>query len=277
MDFEAMLANEERRGRRVPRWAAIARAVRRGRASWSVEAERRHALLVMEPLARDRDELAALARRHLVEHAVRETIIGRLWELERSPLTTPPRDRGVLVSYCHFGAYAGMPITFLDTRPRVLSVVGAWLLEPPTPDERGLRVVRWRRGIERAGVEPVLAQGCFGRVVRLLRERELVTIPFDLPGSAPRVRMLGLDAALASGTARMAFEAGAVVLPAVRMRHRHRIRTSLGPRLDARRFGTWEELHAAIAAVHDAWMRPFPWAHEIPIRLLPDYRERLAA
>ena len=38
-----------------------------------------------------------------------------------------------------------------------------------------------------------------------------------------------------------------------------------------------ERRDAAIAAAHDAWMRPYPWAHEIPIRLLPDYRERLAA
>ena len=169
-----------------------------------------------------------------------------------------------------------MPITFVDTRPRVTAVVGAWLLEQPTPDERGCgRPLaardRARRG--RADRRP----GCFGRVVELLRERELVTIAFDLGGSAPPVRMLGLDAALASGTARMAFEAGAVVLPAVRMRRRHRIFTELGPPLDARRFSGWEELHAAIAAAHDRWMRPYPWAHEIPIRLLPDYRERLAA
>jgi hypothetical protein len=70
--------------------------------------------------------------------------------------------------------------------------------------------------------------------------------------------------------ARMAFEAGAVVQPAMRMRRRHRVFTELGPPLDARRFGGWEELHAALAAAHDRWMRPYPWAHEIPIRLLPD-------
>jgi hypothetical protein len=277
VDFEANLAAEERRERRVPRWVAIARAVRRGRALWDVEAERRRALVVLEPVARDPGELEALARRHLVEHAVREAMLARLWELERSPRTAPPRDRGVLVSYCHFGPFAGMPITFLDTRPRVISVVGTWLLEPPTPDEQGLRAVRWLRGIEGAGVEAVLAQGCFGRVVELLRERELVTMAFDLCGSAPPVRMLGLDVALASGTARMAYESGAVVQPAARIRRRHRIWTELGPPLDARRFGGWEELHAAIAAAHDVWMRPYPWAHETPIRLLPDYHERLAA
>ena len=277
MDFEAILAAEERRERRLPRWAAIARAVRSGRSAWAVESERRRALAVMEPVARHPDELVALARRQLVEHTVREALLARLWELERCPRTALPRDRGVIVSYCHFGLYPGMPIAFVDTRPRVTAVVGAWLLEQPTPDERGLRAVRWRQGIERAGVVPMLAQGCFGRVVELLRERELVTIPFDLGGSAPPVRMLGLDAVLASGTARMAFEAGAIVQPVVRMRRRHRVFTELGPPLDARRFGGWEELHAAIAAAHDKWMRPYPWAHEIPIRLLPDYRERLAA
>src|SRR5215208_2593704 len=277
MDFEAILAAEERRERRLPRWVAIARAVRRGRALWDVETERHRALMVMEPVAGNPGELDALARRHLVEHSVREALLGRLWELERSPRTAPPRGRGVLVSYCHFGPYAGMPITFLDTRPRVLSVVGAWLLAPPTPDERGLRIARWRSGIERAGVEPILAPGCFDRVVELLLERELVTMPFDLGGSAPPVRLLGLDVALASGTARMAHEAGAVVQPAARIRRRHRVWTELGPPLDARRFGGWEDLHAAIAAAHDAWMRSSAWAHEIPIRLLPDYRERLSA
>jgi hypothetical protein len=277
MDFDAILAEEERRERRVPRWAAIARAVRRGRALWDEEAERRRALAVMGPVARGPEELEALARRQLVEHAVREALIARLWELERTPRTSPPPGRGVIVSYCHFGVYAGMPITFTGTRPRVHALVGAWMTERPTPDARGLRTVRWVRGIERAGVAMVPAPGCFGRVVELLRAGELVTIPFDLGGSAPPVRLLGLDAVLASGTARMAFEAGAVVQPAIRMRRRQRARTELGPPLDARRFGAWEELHAAIAAVHDRWMRPYPWAHEIPIRLLPDYRERLAA
>ena len=77
MDFEAILAAEERRERRLPRWVAIARAVRRGRALWDVEAERHRALVVMEPVARDPGELEALARRHLVEHSVREALLGR--------------------------------------------------------------------------------------------------------------------------------------------------------------------------------------------------------
>ena len=277
MDIEAILTAEERRERRLPRSVAIARAVRHGRSLWEVDSERRRALAEMEPVARDPGELEALARRHLVEHAVREALMARLWELERSPRTAPPRERGVIVSYCHFGAFPGMAISFVDTRPRVTAVVGPWLLEPPTPDERGLRGARWRRGFERAGVELIAARGCFDRLVELLRERELVTVPFDLGGSAPPVRMLGLDAALASGTARTAFEAGAVVQPAMRLRRRHRVPTVLGPPLDARRFGSWQELHAAIAAEHDRWMRPFPWAHEIPVRFLPDYRERLAA
>src|SRR5215210_7613064 len=115
MDFEAILDAEERRERRLPRWVAIARAVRRGRASWEVEAERRRALVVMEPVARDPGELEALARRHLVEHSVREALLARLWEVERRPRTAPPRGRGVLVSFCHFGAYPGMAISFLDT------------------------------------------------------------------------------------------------------------------------------------------------------------------
>src|SRR5215210_4716585 len=148
MDFEAILAADERRERRLPRWVAIARAVRRGRAWWDVETERHRALVVMQPVARDPGELEALARRHLVEHSVREALLARLWELERSPRTAPPRGRGLLVTYCHFGPFCGMPITFLDSRPRVSAVVGAWLLKPPTPDERGLRAVRWRTGIE---------------------------------------------------------------------------------------------------------------------------------
>jgi hypothetical protein len=96
VDFDAILAAEERRERRVPRPVAIARAVRRGRALWDEEAERRRALVVMEPVARDPVRLEALARRQLVEHAVREALLSRMWEMERSPRTPPPRDRGVL-------------------------------------------------------------------------------------------------------------------------------------------------------------------------------------
>jgi hypothetical protein len=275
MDFEAILAAEERRERRIPGWLAIALAVRRGRRLWASKAERTRSLVVMGPVARDPRELEALARRHLVEQTVREAMLGRLWALERSPRTAPPRDRGVIVSYCHFGSYVGMPITFLDVVPRVSALVGAWLVEPPGPDARGLRIARWRRALDRAGVELIVAEGCFGRVVEMLRAGELVTIPFDIGGSAP-TRMLGMDAMLSSGTARMAWEAGAVVMPALRRRHRHRVWTELGEPLDATRFAGWAELHAAIAADHDGWMRPYPWAHEIPIRLLPDYRARLA-
>ena len=124
MDIEAILTAEERRERRLPRSVAIARAVRSGRSLWGVDSERRRALAEMEPVARDPHELEALARRHLVEHAVREALMARLWELERRPRTAPPRERGVIVSYCHFPA----PSRGWRSRspsPRVTAVVGA--------------------------------------------------------------------------------------------------------------------------------------------------------
>ena len=184
-----------------------------------------------------------------------------IWELERRPRTA-------------FAGTAGtgglLPLRSLrrdaDHVPRhpPSRDLGGRRVAPQAADARrgGTRSRACCAGIERAGVETLLADGSQPRGA--LRERELVTMPFDLGGSAPPCAAAARWSA-GLGNRAMAFAAGAVVLP------RRGSAAGTGSerssaRLDARRAGGWEELHAAIAAAHDAWMRPYPWAHEIPIR-----------
>jgi hypothetical protein len=266
------LAAERARG--VPSPVAIALARGRGRQLWADPAERAAATERVRPLAPHGDGLERLARRHILAGTARESLIWRPWTFDRAPLVgareltaAAASGRGVLATFCHYGYFPAISCSLVRAGAPVHAVAGRWLFESPAGDARGDRIARWRSSVEEAGVELIDAEGCFDRIVALLRRGDVVSIAVDVPGSVP-TPMLGLRARLTSGPARMAFEAGALVVPTLRPPVRRRPRTVAGAPLDARRFAGWRELHHAVAAAHDAWMRPAPWAHETPERLL---------
>jgi lauroyl/myristoyl acyltransferase len=99
----------------------------------------------------------------------------------------------------------------------------------------------------------------------VLRRGGLVANAFDVPGDEP-TPFLGRDVRLVSGTARLAAETGALVVPVWRARVRWRVITVAGEPLDPRSFADWRALQRALAAVHGGWIRRRPAALEDPVR-----------
>ncbi|MGO9488285.1 MAG: hypothetical protein ACLQBB_04560, partial [Solirubrobacteraceae bacterium] len=94
---------------------------------------------------------------------------------------------------------------------------------------------------------------------------EPVLIYFDLPGSI-RTDFLGKPVMLASGTAQLAHQTDALVLPLRARRDERTVWTDVWEALDPRAFSTPEELHRTVAAVHQRSILEMPEALEDPRR-----------
>jgi hypothetical protein len=102
-----------------------------------------------------------------------------------------------------------------------VAAAGAWM----DPDAKGLRGGyygykardRRRRG-EAAGVRYVPVGGSYETFRDLLTRRETCLVMCDVPGSMS-THMAGKPAQLASGTARLAHETGAIVVPILGLLH----------------------------------------------------------
>jgi lauroyl/myristoyl acyltransferase len=88
---------------------------------------------------------------------------------------------------------------------------------------------------------------------------------FDVPGPH-ETAFIGRRISLASGTARLAFETGALVVPVWRARDRWRVLTTAAPAVDPADHASWQELHTALAAIHTRWILARPAALEDPCR-----------
>jgi lauroyl/myristoyl acyltransferase len=260
----------------LPTRLVVGRAAARGRARWEHNtAEREHALAVMEAIVggtRREGEIAELAPELLVEEEVHRAFFWQPWRMERMDAASRallqralPSSRGVILSSCHLGPvhHHSAPITARGHT--VYVVAGKWFFEQPSHDYWGRRMTRWWRDLRRRGMRLVSAERSFEILRALLREGEIVMIYFDMPGSR-RTSFLGKPVMLASGTARLAWETDALVLPMRARRVGHRVWTDLAEPLDPRRFATLEELHDALAAHHERWILDRPGALEDPGR-----------
>jgi lauroyl/myristoyl acyltransferase len=96
----------------------------------------------------------------------------------------------------------------------------------------------------------------------LLERGESVFLSYDMPG--PRnTYFLGKRATLAEGTAQLAVRADAIVLPVRTRRAGHRVWVDAAKPLDPRQL-TVDELHNALAALHERWILENPAAMEDP-------------
>jgi lauroyl/myristoyl acyltransferase len=265
-----MLQEESRRRRRVPAPVAVAAAVAAGRRAWEDPAERAAARAAIDAVAGPVRERDLLARQHLVEHAVREELIWRPWQfagfagrghIERAPTA----GRGVIASFVHSGPFPGLSASLTLAAGRVHTVAGTWLWAPTEDEPMERRRLRWLANLQEAGVSLVGSAGTYATLAGLLRAGGLVVLGFDTPGTHP-TRFLGRRVALASGTARLAAETGALVLPVWRARVRWRPFTVAAAPLDPRAHRGWRELQDALAAVHSRWILARPAALENPCR-----------
>ncbi len=206
-------------------------------------------------------EIAQLARAHLVE---REAVKALFWQPWPVPRIAPEQrarlhaalagPRPVILSVCHQGPYFCTALVALSMGFTPYVVAGEWYFAEPTPDYWGRRLARWRRA---ARVHLVSARGSFPVLRALLARGDCVMLYYDMPG--PRAsRFLGKPVELADGTARLARETDALVLPMRMVRRSHRAHLEVGEAIDAAAFEDVEQLHAAIGDFHERWIREFP-------------------
>ncbi len=255
----------------LPTRLAVERAERRGQAIWEHSAEAREdALVAMETIVAGTSragELQELARLHVIESTVDRALF---WAHPWSAKTDAPSarrlrealsgNRGVLLSSCHLGPHYRLQSAPAFRGRITYTVPGPWFFEPPTHNHWGRRLARWRKGMKS---RPVPARGSFRIIQALLEEGEPVFLAFDMPG--PRdTRFLGKPATLAEGTAQLAVRADALVVPLRTRRVGHRVWVDAAEPLDPRELTGVDQLHDALAAVHERWILENPAAMEDP-------------
>jgi lauroyl/myristoyl acyltransferase len=262
--------------RLLPTPLVVRRAQRQGARTWARDpAERERARAAMAavvagtPHAHRVDELA---RAHLIEREAHRVLF---WQ----PLGTAgiePRSqahldaalaagRGVLLSSCHTGPVFQTMSVVAARRPGSFCVAAPWFFQAPSRDLWGRRLARWWRIAQARGEHVLPSTGAFPLLRALLAQRELVWLLFDMPGSR-ETRFLGKPAMLAGGSARLAGEADALVLPLRARREGHRTWVDVAPALDPRHHAGEGELHEALAALHERWILERPAALEDPRR-----------
>ena len=214
----------------------------------------------MSPQGQGPTELEGLARATVLEDAALAELLERPWVIvDRRRLrgVSQLRDataqgRGVVVSYCHLGPFEGASSSVLRaTGRRPWLFAGTWIDQPPGVGASGRHVERWRDLLRRAGPHVLTTTpGTLARATALLEAGETVCFLFDVPG-ATVTPWLGRPVALASGTARMAFASGGLVVVMHAHRKRGRAVTTFHPAIDPHDFETPEALHVALAAAHE--------------------------
>jgi lauroyl/myristoyl acyltransferase len=262
--------------RPIPTRLAVARAEHRGRVAWEISAgERGRAIAAMKAVVagtKHAGRVQELARAHVIENHVREAFFWRPWgrptvdrESHAHLQAALASGRGVLLSRCHLGPFflgAGA-LGKLEAAP--YTTAGPWLFEPLATGPWARRVDRWRRGAEGMGERLLNTKGSYELLATLLERRELVQVYFDMPGSK-RTQFLGKPVMLAGGSARLAEQTDALVLPMHLYRSGHRVSARIQPALDPREHRSHEELQDALAQVHERSILLAPATLEDPNR-----------
>jgi len=262
--------------RMVPLVIAVARAEARGRALWAEDREcRERALAAVEaivagtPLA---GELETLARQHLVEREVYEATFWRPWIMPVIDTASEERLRrvlapnsGVIMSSCHLGSmFLTMAlVAALGRAP--YSVAAPWLFASAGAGHWDRRLDRWWKGIRARDERLVVSVGSFPVLQTLLEQGEVAHILFDMPGGS-ELCFLGKPVMLATGTARLAMQAGVPIVPVRSRRDRHHMHAEVAEPLYPAQFGSVEELQQTLAAVHERWILESPASFEDPRR-----------
>jgi benzoate-CoA ligase len=255
----------------LPAQLAVSRVERRAQARWELSAEdRESAREVMETIVAGTSragELDELARQYVIEEAVSRVLFwAQPWSAKVDTSSAQRLEaamsgkRGVLLSACHIGSFYRLQCAPPFKRRVTYIAPGPWFFQVPSADYWGRRLARWRKGMKS---RPVPAKGSFRIIQALLERGESVFLFFDMPG--PRhTRFLGKPAEMAEGSAQLALRADALVLPVRARRAGHRVWVDAAAPLDPREFADADQLHDALAAVHERWILENPAAMEDP-------------
>jgi hypothetical protein len=259
--------------RAVPTRLAVTRAESKAHRLWRSHAPtREHALEVMRAIVTGTSregQLEELAERHVVERSVWEALFWQPWrppavegESLRRLREAQASDRGVILSGAHVGPFFRISFGLDRVGVRHFVVMGNWYYEQPSHDLWGRRTARWRIGLPELPV--VRPRGSYEVLAELLRLGETATVYFDLPGPH-ETRFLGKQVMLVDGTARLACENDALVLPQRIRRDGANSRIEYFEALDPRSFSGPDELHDALAAVHERLILEDPAALQDPM------------
>jgi hypothetical protein len=253
----------------------LARACAKGERLWERGHGREQAVSTMATIlegTRRSAEAHELARRRLVEDEASKALFWEPWRISEVDESSAGHidqalssGRRVILSTCHLGPF------FLTLSPiaargiSTITVSGPWMLAEPSPDYWGRRLARWRRGIADRGGRLVETGRSFPVLRELIERGEVLAVYFDLPGRV-RTDFLGKPVMMAGGTAELAHQTGALILPLRARRDGSRVWTDAWEALDPRAFSGPLELHRAVAAVHERAILEMPEALEDPGR-----------
>lgn len=256
--------------RLVPTRVAVRRAERQGRALWDYnQIEHDQAISVIESIVAGTSraaEVKELARLYLIEGKVDTALSWQPWSAQMDADSRArlreirSQGRGILLSACHLGAFYRTMHAFPAGSRSHYTVAGSWLFDPPSHNYWGRRIALWRKN---ALGHLLLSSGSFPLLAELLARAETVYLFFDLPGRRD-THFLGKPALLADGSARLALESDALIVPLRARRVGHRVWVDLGTPLDPREFSGVEALHDALAAWHEHWILENPAAMADP-------------
>ncbi len=258
--------------RLLPTPLVVARAERKARSVWGEsEQTRRHARATMAAVvagtAREA-ELEQLARRYVIESEAWDAMFWQPWSMpwldavsRERVLSSRAGGRPLLLSACHHGPYFTRSVVYVSMGIVPAVVAGDWWFEPPSHSMWGRRLARWRRGIPPLPV--IRPRGSYAVLASLLRERFTALIYFDLPGRR-ETRFLGKPAMMVDGTARLALDTDALVLPVRARRDGHLLTEEVLEPLDPRDFDGVDELHQELARVHETLILEQPEAMADP-------------
>lgn len=215
------------------------------------------------------DDLSRVARRYVAARARGWELSWRPWEINRVPIRGEHRltaargaGRGVIVSHCHLGPLAAW-VSLGRALPGMLTPAGDWLLDEPRPGYNGYQTEHWRRLHEDAGVVLLYNTGSAPRVYKTLRAGGAVLLALDVPGTR-RTRFLGKPVDLDDGTAHLAVKTGALVLPVALVPVGRRWEIQVGEAFDPLDFADPDDLHVALAEVHEELIMRAPEHLESP-------------
>jgi lauroyl/myristoyl acyltransferase len=217
-------------------------------------------------------DIDRLARAHVAAQARGSELTWRPWEIERIPIRGLDRlerarasGRGLVISHSHLGPLAGWAALGREIRP-LHHPVGDWAIHDPYPGYLGYQVEQRRRLFQRAGMELLPAIGSAFPLFKLLRKGGAVLLSFDAPGER-RTDFLGKPVDLDDGTAQLATKTQALILPTALLPIGRRWEIEIHEPLDPGDFAGPEELHLALAAVHEELILRAPEHLEDPRRL----------
>jgi lauroyl/myristoyl acyltransferase len=261
--------------RLLPRRLAIARAQAKGRAAWEHPGEREQALATMNAILAGTSragEVQQLARRRLIEEAVQQELFWQPWRaVSMDPASsanlkrTLASDRRKLVSALHMGPYFLTMSAFAGAGHSTIVVSAPWFFQTPTPDYWGRRMAHWRKGVRLRGERLMCSGGSFANVKALLERGEIVMNYFDMPGSQ-RTHFLGKPVMLTGGSAQLAYQTEALILPVRPRRVAGRVWVDVSEPLDPLDFAGPHDLHVALAEVQERRILELPETLEDPNR-----------